>query len=46
MKLEHLQTVIQAACGGTNALAYAQPLLMKPNRLEATGRFQPLLCEG
>lgn len=45
MQLEELIAIIKAAGGGPNALAYAEPLLVKINRLDATGRYQPLLVQ-
>lgn len=43
MTLDELQAIIQAA--GANALAYADPLLTKINRLEGTGQYRPLLVQ-
>jgi hypothetical protein len=45
MELSDLETSIVTAGGGPNALAYAESLLTKINRLEATGRYQPLLVQ-
>src|SRR6266480_3361083 len=45
MQLDELPAIIKAAGGGPNALAYTDPLLTKINRLEATGRYQPLLAQ-
>jgi hypothetical protein len=45
MHFDELLAIIKAAGGGPNAFAYAEPLLMKINRLEATGRYQPLLVQ-
>lgn len=45
MELQDLETIIRAAGGGPNALAYAELLLVKLNRLEGTGRFQALFTQ-
>ena len=45
MTFDELQAIIQAAGGGTNALAYADLLLTKINHLESTGQYQPLLVQ-
>lgn len=45
MELTDLEASIKAAGGGPNALAYAENLLTKINRLEATARYQPLLAQ-
>jgi hypothetical protein len=43
MKIEDLHRVIRAAGGGDLALEYAQPLLEKIHRLEATGQYRSLM---
>lgn len=43
MNIEDLQALITASGGGDNALEYAQLLLAKVNRLEASGRHEKLL---
>lgn len=43
MKIEQLRHSIQKAGGGDNALAYADALLEKINRLESTKRYTALL---
>jgi hypothetical protein len=45
MTHDELQAIMQAAGGGPNALAYADALLTKINRLEATGQYQKLLVQ-
>ena len=43
MTLEELKGIIDAAGGRENALAYAEALLLKIQRLEATGQYEQLL---
>ncbi len=43
MKLEELKTIIQNAGGKCWALGYAEELLEKTNRLEATGKYNALM---
>ena len=43
MNIEELTSVIEAAGGGANALEYADALLAKIHRIEATGRYRALL---
>jgi hypothetical protein len=43
MTIDELTNVIEAAGGRANALAYAEALLGKLNRIGATGRFEALL---
>lgn len=45
MTLKELEKAVRAAGGGPTALAYAQALLDKLNRLEASGRFKALLAQ-
>jgi hypothetical protein len=45
MTLEELRRVIESAGGGPNALVYAESLLEKVNRLEATRRYDKLLTQ-
>jgi hypothetical protein len=45
MKTDELIKVIEAAGGGGNALAYADGLLEKINRLEANARYEALLSQ-
>lgn len=43
MRLDELQKIIVAAGGSTNALDYAEALLLKVNRIEVTNRYRALL---
>ena len=45
MTLPELQAIIVSAGGGSNALAYAEFLLDKINRLETSGRYENLLSQ-
>jgi hypothetical protein len=45
MQVDELKRVIDAAGGGANALAYADSLLAKINRIEATNRYGALLAQ-
>jgi hypothetical protein len=43
MDLDELREIIQAAGGGEDALAYAEALLVKVNRMEAQAQYAPLV---
>lgn len=45
MTIEELRTIIAAAGGGGNALEYADALLAKINRIDATDRYRALLTQ-
>jgi hypothetical protein len=43
MQLDELKGIIKAAGGGENALAYAEALLVKINRIESEKQYAALL---
>src|ERR1700730_2119958 len=45
MQLDELTRIIQAAGGGPNAIGYAECLLTKLNRLEATNHYGALIAQ-
>jgi len=45
MKLDELKTIIKAAGGSDNAIAYAEALLEKVSRVEAEKQYAPLIAQ-